>query len=42
MMPLSRMVGKITSITGPLYLAAVMGVLTGRYASSLDRQAEGQ
>ena len=40
MLPLSRMVSVITSITGPLYLAAVMGVLIGRFASSLDRQAE--
>ncbi len=42
MLPLSRMVSVITSITGPLYLAAVMGVLIGRFASSLDRQAEDQ
>ena len=40
MLPLSRMVSVITSITGPLYLAAVMGVLIGRFASSLDRQAK--
>ena len=42
MLPLSRMVSVITSITGPLYLAAVMGVLIGRFASSLDRQAKDQ
>ena len=42
MLPLSRMVSVITSITGPLYLAAVMGVLIGRFASSLDQQAEDQ
>ena len=42
MLPLSRMVSVITSITGPLYLAAAMGVLIGRFASSLDRQAEDQ
>ena len=42
MLPLSRIVSVITSITGPLYLAAVMGVLIGRFASSLDRQAEDQ
>jgi hypothetical protein len=29
----------VTSIAGPLYLAAVMGVLIGRFASSLDRDA---
>ena len=37
MLPLSRMVSVVTSIAGPLYLAAVMGVLIGRFASSLDR-----
>ena len=42
MLPLSRMVSVVTSITGPLYLAAVMGVLIGRFASSLDRQAKNQ
>ena len=42
MLPLSRMVSVVTSITGPLYLAAVMGVLIGRFASSLDRQAKDQ
>ena len=42
MLPLSKMVSVITSITGPLYLAAVMGVLIGRFATSLDRQAEDQ
>ena len=39
MLPLSRMVSVVTSIAGPLYLAAVMGVLIGRFASSLDRDA---
>ena len=39
MLPLARMVSVATSITGPLYLAAVMGVLIGRFASSLDRQS---
>ena len=39
MLPLSRMVSVATSVAGPLYLAAVMGVLIGRYASSLDRQS---
>jgi voltage-gated potassium channel len=39
MLPLSRIVSVITSIAGPLYLAAVMGVLIGRFASSLDRDA---
>ena len=38
MLPLARMVSVATSITGPLYLAAVMGVLIGRFASSLDRR----
>ena len=38
MLPLSRMVSVATSVAGPLYLAAVMGVLIGRFASSLDRQ----
>ena len=40
MLPLSRMVSVATSIVGPLYLAAVMGVLIGRFASSLDRQSQ--
>ena len=39
MLPLSRMVSVATSVSGPLYLAAVMGVLIGRFASSLDRQS---
>ena len=39
MLPLARMVSVATSIAGPLYLAAVMGVLIGRFASSLDRQS---
>ncbi len=37
MLPLSRMVSVATSIAGPLYLAAVMGVLIGRYANNLER-----
>ena len=40
MLPLSRMVSVATSVSGPLYLAAVMGVLIGRFASSLDRQSQ--
>ena len=40
MLPLSRMVSVATSIAGPLYLAAVMGVLIGRFASSLDKKNE--
>lgn len=40
MLPLARMVSVATSVAGPLYLAAVMGVLIGRYASSLDRQSQ--
>ena len=36
MLPLSRMVSVATSIAGPLYLAAVMGVLIGRFASNLE------
>ena len=36
MLPLSRMVSVATSIAGPLYLAAVMGVLIGRCASNLS------
>ena len=39
MLPLSRMVSVATSVAGPLYLAAVMGVLIGRFASSLDPQS---
>ncbi len=39
MLTLSRMVSVATSVAGPLYLAAVMGVLIGRFASSLDRQS---
>ena len=34
------MVSVATSVAGPLYLAAVMGVLIGRFASSLDSQAK--
>ena len=41
-LPLARMVSVATSVAGPLYLAAVMGVLIGRYASSLDRQSRDQ
>ena len=37
MLPLARMLSVATSIAGSLYLAAVMGVLIGRFASSLDR-----
>ena len=39
MLPLARMVSVATSVAGPLYLAAVMGVLIGRYANSLERQS---
>ena len=39
MLPLSRMVSVAPRVAGPLYLAAVMGVLIGRFASSLDRQS---
>ena len=39
MLPLSRMVSVTTSIAGPLYLAAVMGVLIGRFASNLERRS---
>lgn len=42
MLPLARMVSVATSVAGPLYLAAVMGVLIGRYASSLDRHSQGR
>ena len=42
MLPLARMVSVATSVAGPLYLAAVMGVLIGRYASSLERQTKDQ
>ena len=38
-LPLSRMVSVAPSIAGPLYLAAVMGVLISRFSSSLDRQS---
>ena len=37
MLPLARMLSVATSIAGSLYLAAVIGVLIGRFASSLDR-----
>ena len=40
MLPLARMVSVATSVSGPLYLADVIGVLIGRYASSLDRQSQ--
>ena len=40
MLPLSRMVSVATSVAGPLYLAAVMGVLIGRFANSLERQSK--
>ena len=33
MLPISRMLAVVTGIIGPLYLAVVMGVLIGRYAS---------
>ena len=42
MLPLSRMVSVATSVAGPLYLAAVMGVLIGRFASSLEQQSKDQ
>ena len=42
MLPLARMASVATSVAGPLYLAAVMGVLIGSYASSLDRQSQGR
>ena len=42
MLPLARMVSVTTSVAGPLYIAAVMGVLIGRYASSLDRKSQGR
>ena len=37
MLPLYRMVSVATSIAGPHYLAAVMGVLIGRFANNLER-----
>ena len=37
-LPLARMVSIGTSVAGPLYLAAVMGVLIGRYVSSVERR----
>ena len=40
MLPLSRMVSVATSVAGPLYLAAVMGVLIGRFDSSLEPRLE--
>lgn len=39
-LPLSRMLSITTSIIGPLYLAAVMGILIGRYSSNLKESAE--
>ena len=39
MLPLARMVSVTTSIAGTLYLAAVMGVLIGRFASNLERRS---
>ena len=40
MLPLSRMVSVATSVAGPLYFAAVIWVLIGRFGSSLDRQSQ--
>ena len=37
-LPLARMVSIGTSVAGPLYLAAVMGVLIGRYVSSYEKR----
>ena len=37
-LPLARMVSIGTSVAGPLYLAAVMGVLIGRYVSSIEHR----
>ena len=39
-LPLSRMLSITTSIIGPLYLAAVMGILIGRYSRNLKESAE--
>ena len=39
-LPLSRMLSVTTSIIGPLYLAAVMGILIGRYSSNLKEGAK--
>ena len=39
MLPVSRMVSVATRVAGPLYLAALMGVLIGRFAISLDWQS---
>ena len=36
-LPLFRIVSVATIIAGPLYLAAVMGVLIGRFANNLER-----
>ena len=33
------MVSVATSVAGPLYLAAVMGALIGRYTNSLEKQS---
>ncbi len=40
LLTLSRVISVVTSITGPRYLAAVMGVLIGRFASRLEHQNE--
>ena len=40
MLPLSPMVSVATSVAGPVYLAAVMGVLSSRFASSLEYRLE--
>ena len=39
-LPVSRLLSVTTSIIGPLYLAAVMGILIGRYSSNLKEGAE--
>ncbi len=38
MLPVSRMLAVITGISGPLYLAVVMGVLIGRYTSQVEEK----
>ena len=40
-LPLSQMLSVVTSVLGPLYMAVVMGVVIGRYASAGDGGGKG-
>ena len=39
-LPLSRMLSVATSVIGPLYIAAVMGILIGRYSNCLREEGK--